>query len=135
MNYADIPDARKKRNDELFCMEPISRQLPYRFHKGSKMTSFIGKCYQCDKEINPDLFRGEIAPLGPEVVRVEALGICPDCKMATIYEYRVYDDLRIVGMRDGKWQTWEAKKENPVPWIVRFLWAAWLLIRYGGSRK
>ncbi len=90
-------------------MDSIASQMPVEFSNGACWTELIGECKFCRREISDDLLRGSVTRPLPSVTVVEAVGVCPDCRIATPFLYRMHDDMRITGPRDGGWSTWMAK--------------------------
>ena len=97
------------RERELLGMASIASQMPVELPNGAGWTAFTGECAFCHRDIPDDLLRGTIIRPLPSVAVVEAVGVCPDCKIATTFLYRLHDDLRITGPRKGGWRTWRPK--------------------------
>lgn len=98
-----------KRERELLGMDSIASQMPVEFPNGACWTELIGECKFCRREIPDDLLRGSVTRPLPSVTVVEAVGVCPDCRIATPFLYRMHDDRRLTGPCDGGWCTWMAK--------------------------
>jgi len=95
------------RERELLEMETIASQMPIKFSNGACWTDFTGECNFCDREIPDDLLRGSVTRPLPSVAVVEAVGVCPHCRIATTFLYRMHDDMRITGPREEGWCTWK----------------------------
>lgn len=76
-----------------------------------KVYKFVGECRIFNKDIPDDYLTGIITRPIESVAAIEAIGTCPDCLIATEYEYRFYDDMRMTGRRGGKWGTGMPRKE------------------------
>lgn len=98
------------RERELLGMETIASQMPIKFSNGDCWTDFTGECNFCDREIPDDLLRGSVTRPLPSVAVVEAVGVCPHCRIATTFLYRMHDDMRITGLREEGWCTWKPTK-------------------------
>lgn len=101
------------RERELLEMPSIASQMPVAFDSGRKWTEFKGECHFCKQEIPDELLRGSITRPLPSVAVVEAAGVCPQCRIATIYLYRLHEDMRITGPREDGWKTW---RPEPTWW-------------------
>lgn len=98
--------AISERDRALFEMSSIESQMPVLFKKGSMYEQIDCFCAECGKVIQADLVRGEIQRPFEHVAVIEAVGVCADCKLLTPFQFRLHDDMRITGFRDGKWVTW-----------------------------
>ncbi len=107
MSQATKPISERER--QLLAMPSIASQFPVIFENGACWTELACACNICHKDIPPDLLRGTISRPVPSVVVVEAVGVCPDCRIATPFLYRMHDDMRITGPGKGQWQTWRPK--------------------------
>lgn len=87
-------------------MPSITSQMPIFFANGAQWSEIKGECKGCGCELPDNTVRGLIVRHTPKMVSVEAVGVCHDCKLLTRFLYRLYDDMRITGLRDGKWKTW-----------------------------
>ena len=97
----------------LLDMPTVESQFPIVFKNQAQWTKFEGYCYKCGDELEPHRLRGEVLTHTEHMVSVEAVGFCVKCQVISSYAYRMYDDMRFTGQKDGKWQTWTAKPENP----------------------
>lgn len=108
---------------ELLSLQPIATQMPVIFENGASWSKFTGHCASCGQPINPYLLRGRVTRPMNNVAVIEAIGVCPPCRLATTYLYRLHDDMRLTGRdRSGRWHEW---RQNPSLWnkIKRFLWS------------
>lgn len=104
------------RERELLDMASIASQLPVEFATGACWLAFTADCKLCDRPIPPELLRGVVSRPMPSVATLEAVGVCPACRVATPFVYRMHDDGRFTGLRDNSWQTWRP----PLPLWARF---------------
>ncbi|MCL4748264.1 MAG: hypothetical protein KJZ83_23070, partial [Burkholderiaceae bacterium] len=65
------------------------------------------------QDIPDDLLRGAVTKPLPSVAVIDAVGVCPHCKIATTFLYRLHDDMRITGPRADGWRTW---RPAPTVW-------------------
>lgn len=105
-----------QRERELLGMASIASQMPVDFGNGARWTEFTGECKLCRKDIPPELLRGAVTRPIPSVAVVEAVGVCPDCRIATPFLYRLHDDMRVTGPREDGWRTWHPD----MTWWERF---------------
>jgi hypothetical protein len=103
-----------ERDLELWNSGPIVDQLPVKFDSGFVWTTINGNCRGCHANIHTGLFRGKLIRHSAQLVVLEAVGFCPACKLFTRFLYRLHDDRRVTGPRNGKWVTWRAKRESPL---------------------
>lgn len=99
-----------QRDRDLLAMPAISSQMPVTFENGAKWYELMGECKGCGHELPDNLVRGMVTRQTPHMVSVEAAGICHECKLVTRFVYRLHDDMKITGPRDGKWLTWGGKR-------------------------
>ncbi len=97
-----------EREKALLACPTIASQMPVIFGNGAEWSELTGICSFCKKIIPDDLLRGSVVRQLPSVAVVDAVGVCPDCRMATPFLYRMYDDMRLTGPRGGKWHTWKS---------------------------
>lgn len=94
------------RERELLEMASIASQMPVKFGNGACWLELTGECKFCGKPIPDALLRGMVSMPVPTTAVVEAVGVCPECRIATPFLYRMHDDMRLTGPREGGWQTW-----------------------------
>lgn len=82
------------RERELLGMASIASQLPVEFATGACWLAFTADCKLCDRPIPPELLRGVVSRPMPSVATLEAVGVCPACRVATPFLYRMHDDGR-----------------------------------------
>lgn len=111
-----VVTALTDRDKELLAMRPIASNFPVRFASGAQWNSFGGDCEKCGKPIPSERLRGLVTRPLARVAVVEAAGVCAGCGLLTRFLYRLHDDLRITGMRHGKWRQWSAR---PPWWMAR----------------
>lgn len=110
------------RDHELLDCPPIQTYFPLVFNDKCSIEHFSGECSECRKEIHGVNFRGLITRPTDHVAVIEAVGVCFECKVLTRFLYRVYDDFRLSGIRNGKWVTWNPKRKSIFGrFISRFL--------------
>lgn len=105
------------RDHQLIAMEPIAHQMPVKFANGAIWENFTSYCIRCNAPHPARLLRGVILYPTPHMASIEAAGICPDCKLLTRITYRLHDDMRLTGPRNGQWRTWRPK----VSWWQRLV--------------
>lgn len=98
------------RQRELLDMTTIASQMPVEFENGSRWDEFKGECKICGRVLPDDFVTGIVSRHGRSVAIVEAIGACPDCVVATPYDYRLHDDMRLTGLREEGWCTWMPKQ-------------------------
>lgn len=100
--------ALSEKDRALFDMSSIESQMPVLFKNGSMFEKMDCFCAECDKIIQADRVRGEIQRPFEHVAVIEAVGACAGCRLLTPFQFRLHDDMRMTGFRDGKWVTWYA---------------------------
>jgi hypothetical protein len=98
-----------QRERELLTMPSIASQMPVEFKNGASWVEFVGECKFCNDDIPAALVRGCVSRPLEAVVVVEAIGVCPACRIATPFLYRLHDDMRLTGPREDGWKTWGAE--------------------------
>lgn len=85
----------------LISMPPILNSFPLKVggHHWDKLTAHCGKC---EVEFATENFRGSVDQSLSDVARVEAIGICSDCGVASMVSLRLYEN-RLVMHDDGQW--------------------------------
>lgn len=94
---------------ELLAFPSIASQMPVRFANGACWERLDGQCKACGKDIATAYLTGRVARPMESVATVEAVGVCPSCKLVTRFHYRLHDDMRISGPTDEGWATWQVK--------------------------
>lgn len=94
----------------LLRCAPISEQFPIEFANGSGWKEIEGQCACCNQKIDAQHMFGQITRPTAKVFVMDAMGVCLDCHVATPFHYRFHDDMRISGLFNGAWRTWQAKK-------------------------
>lgn len=110
------------RHEELFAMPTISSQLPVAFDNGCSWAEFDGYCSECGKKIDDSMIRGSVSKPFSHVAVIDAVGICEPCRVLTAFYNRLYDDMRITAIKDGKWCTWKAELtfiEKLIIWLIK----------------
>lgn len=97
------------RDLELLKMPSIETQMPIAFANGAVWTEFDGYCLGCNSKMPRDTIFGAINRPIPSTAVIEAIGVCKPCRLASRYDYRFHDDMRITGQRDDGWQTWKSE--------------------------
>lgn len=98
------------RDCELMDMPTIASQMPIQFANGAAWEAFDGECATCKQFLPAGMVVGMVSRPTPTVAVVEAIGVCGVCQKATRYFYRLHDDMRLSGLRDGRWKEWRPKK-------------------------
>jgi len=94
----------------LLRCAPIAEQFPIEFPNGASWKEIEGQCACCDQKIDAQHLFGQITRPTSKVFVMDAMGVCLDCHVATPFHYRFHDDMRISGLFNGAWRTWQAKK-------------------------
>ena len=105
------------RQRQMMDMPTIASQMPVVFGGNSRWDEFEGYCAECGQSIRMGWLRGRVSRPVPQVAVIEAIGVCEQCLLATEFHYRLHDDMRITGVRNGKWVTW---KHEP-SWVERLV--------------
>jgi hypothetical protein len=100
------------RDVELLKMSAIAEQMPLQFDNGFRWTTLSCNCFRCGQAIEDERVKGMLTKHTPHMAVLEAIGNCPTCELYTRFLYRIYDDKRIMGPQNGKWQTWQVRR-NP----------------------
>lgn len=126
------------RDRELLEMAPIASQMPVAMKGGAVWDGLDGMCATCGLQIPAPLLRGQVSRPNENVAVIEAVGVCPDCRLATPFLYRLHHDMRITGLKDGVWRTWRptlgpaARMRILTHWglrtMARLLTAAWVAL-------
>lgn len=66
---------------------------------------------------------GSVTQPLPEVIVIEAIGLCEHCRLGTHYFLRFYADGRIAGLRDGVWESWGPSRPRGSTWAAALLGA------------
>jgi len=119
------------RERALLAMPTIASQMPVALPGGVGWSEFTGECHFCLSDIPDELLRGSVTKPLPTVAVVEAVGVCPQCRIATTFLYRLHDDLRITGPRKDGWRTWRVRQT--LWWRLRGLFGA--ILHRGSSRE
>lgn len=109
------------RDIELLTMRTIASQFPVTFDNGAVWNKLTCACRGCGETLPDDQVRGAIIRRSEHMASIEASGVCYPCNLLTRYVYRLYDDRRITGPRNGQWQTWYAKPPSVFQRIRRSL--------------
>lgn len=100
-----------ERDKELMAMPSIASQLPVKFNGGQTWTKVEGICKGCGHVLPDDLVHGIICSQTRTMSSMEAVGMCHSCNLITRFYYRLHDDMRVTGPRDGVWKTWHSAKD------------------------
>ena len=95
------------RDKNLFESPTVFSQLPIRFPNGSLWDTFAGECAGCRATIATEDLRGRVSMPVPKTAEIEAIGFCVHCRLITRFHYRIHDDLRVMGLKDGTWFEWK----------------------------
>ena len=101
---------------DFYALTLLSSHFPLVFGNGGRWTEMKGECGSCHTVFEDGMFRGTADVKlwnrdgTPRMFQVEGVGLCDDCDRITTFEYRLYDDMSMVGMKNGKWARWEAKR-------------------------
>jgi hypothetical protein len=104
-----VRSALSDEDRELVALPSIASQMPVRFANGACWERFDGQCKACGKDIDAARLTGKVTRPMESVATVEAVGVCPPCKLVTRFHYRLHNDMRISGPTDEGWAAWQAK--------------------------
>lgn len=119
--------APSERDMQLLKMPTIESQFPVRFPTGSEWRQLTGTCSGCGQKLEGDRLHGAVTMQGPHTAVVDAVGVCHECKLITRYFYRLHDDSRITGLKDGQWRTWQLGSPMPNRSRLAMAWAGFLV--------
>lgn len=92
------------RHHELYAMSAIQTQMPVMVGTFC-FEEFYPACKQCEASIEPEQFRGQITKPFDNVAILEAVGICPKCRLLTEFFCRFHPDGEISFPSDtGGWR-------------------------------
>lgn len=94
---------------EMLTFPTIDSQMPVEFANGTCWDCLTGQCKACGQDIQSARLTGKLTRPLESVVSVEAVGVCPSCKLLTRFHFRLHDDMRISGRTDEGWASWQAK--------------------------
>ncbi len=103
-----------ERDQELLKMASIQSQFPVTFKKGMTYTNFEVCCAECGESIKEEDTHGEVVPIQDNMTQVEARAYCKKCNLITPASFRLYSDGRFMGIRNGKWVTYQMRKSMPL---------------------
>lgn len=113
----------------IFDGPSIAEQLPLRFaSKGTSLKTFCGHCARCRGKLDGKDLRGRVDRSWDSVAQIAAIGHCRSCNLFTRFEYRVYDDLSLVGQHQGNWYRWVRKPSLAQRAWMSIAGAAWWLV-------
>jgi hypothetical protein len=98
------------RDRQLLVMPSIGSQMPIEFGNGARWTELVFACRSCERRLPANMVRGSLTRPMESVAVVEAIGVCDACQIGTRFLYRLHDDMRITGPREGRWVTWIAPR-------------------------
>lgn len=99
---------------------PVQDSLPIVFGPRARVETLRGLCAGCGQPIDPELFRGQVRRLLPDVALVEAAGLCPECCLLTPYHIRVYKDLSMVLLLGKRWVRYLPSRPAAPLWVRVF---------------
>lgn len=91
-------------------MPPVASQMPVVFANGTCWNEITGSCRGCGQSFAESAFRGVVSRPLPSVAVIEAVGLCPHCRLITRFDYRLHSDMRMTGMRNGRWSEWRTRR-------------------------
>lgn len=97
------------RHRELLAMPSIRSQLPVVYENGNQWDRIKFECVNCNKTLPADQVHGTLGKPFPTVAVLEAVGICVPCNVLTAFDWRLHNDKRVSGKRDGGWVTWSVR--------------------------
>lgn len=128
------PKATQTERAELMARfnsyEPASLLLPIIFPSGYRLTNLAVSCPECQQRISQDCFRCQMVALLPKVYRVDGIGICRQCRRATIYMFRLRDADSFMIERINKHGHWVQYTSKPISGLRRILRSAAKLLRF-----
>lgn len=93
--------AASHREIELLRMPPINRMLPIHFEDGSVIKRIDVYCSACGNPIQYSQLRGAFRYERHNMIQMEAVGRCCQCKAGTGTNVRIYSDKRQIAL-DGQ---------------------------------
>lgn len=85
----------QERERQLLSMPPLAEQLPHVFGNGYQIEGFSGACNGCGRQVAQDHTRGRVDASFNDVLVIEAIAACRDCRMGTLFLFRVNDWRRV----------------------------------------
>lgn len=113
---------------------PVHAGLPIVFSPKTRVENLVGVCAGCHRPLRPDHFRGEVRRVLTRVAEVRAVGFCPECRLVTPFWLRVYDDLSVLTMLNGRWVRYLSTPERQSFWMRAFT-APLTFLRWVTSRR
>lgn len=101
---------------DFFALPVLSSQFPLAYGNGAKWTGMTGECGSCEKPFEDSCFRGTAEPGlqyadgTSRVYMLDGVGLCEGCERVTHFRYRLYDDMSMVGMKDGECARWVPRR-------------------------
>lgn len=95
----------------LFTQPSIAESFPLMFSNGSRWESYTGVCL-CGCEIRATEIFGSVTPTFKDVYKIEAVGMCPQCRQVTAFTHTLGPDRVMTRNEDGNWVTCEAQSQG-----------------------
>lgn len=96
----------------LLACPTVASQLPVKFNNGFSFTGMTGHCSRCNQPIADEAMFGKMLFRPNQMVEVHAIGCCTECKLATMFLYRMYDDARFMTYRNDGWYHGQMRKSR-----------------------
>lgn len=96
--------------EEFFALPALSSHFPLVYGNGARWNSMSGQCNGCRATFPDEMFRGRVTRPFPRVYVIDGIGFCEPCNLMSRCQYRVYDDMSLVGRdREGEWARWAGR--------------------------
>jgi hypothetical protein len=89
---------------KLLSKPTIISQFPIKFKNNNVLNEWEGSCASCKKTIPPEHLHGNICYPIDTLVTIEAVGVCLECELLTMFSCRVRDNLSLEWVNsEGRW--------------------------------
>jgi hypothetical protein len=126
-NLNHLPRPMNAADRELLEGPSIQSQMPFEFENGAIWDSFAAKCAKCFTVIEDSNLKGTLTLKTPHMAEIHARGTCHQCRLHSLFHYRLHDDWRVTGRLGNRW-TESYGVELKRDWIVRQLKRIWNLL-------
>lgn len=116
----------------LLQAPPIASQLPIVFNADYKFEELSAHCKNCGGQVPDKLLRGVVTKLSESLATIDALAVCPKCRIGTPIHYRFHDDGRVSGYSPttGRWTEWKMHRPNLLEYISSVFGKLWNLLLF-----
>jgi len=106
---------------EMLRGPDVMSQFPVIFANGNRFTQFRAICKQCGEGGASEHTYGRVVRPYPNVAIVRGVLWCESCNFNTPFEWRLHDDLRMSGLRNGRWVEGRLRGSGIIGRILRWL--------------